>query len=81
MDNSQLKEVIADYGIDKTLIAIVELIEDGYLLPYHQSFSDKFQIVISVALSCILSLQPFSLEGFCEFTKVEETQKCSNPLM
>lgn len=32
---SELKEAIADYGIDEALDICIELIGEGYLSPYH----------------------------------------------
>lgn len=36
MINEQLKESIADHGIEESLMAMLKLIQEGYLMPFYE---------------------------------------------
>jgi hypothetical protein len=42
MPNQILKETIADYGLEETLAAMIELTKEGYILKYYPLQSSNF---------------------------------------
>jgi phenylalanyl-tRNA synthetase beta subunit len=69
--SDQLKETIADYGIENSLDAIIHLIEFGCLGELHKAVILAYLIPAKKYIAELDCWQRFRLEDCVKFTKVE----------
>ena len=70
--SNQLKETIADYGIENSLAAMINLIESGSLNALHQAVILAYLIPAKNYIAVLDSRQRFRLnDSIDEFTTVE----------
>jgi len=70
--SNQLKETIADYGIENSLDAMINLIESGSLNELHQAVILAYLIPAKNYITVLDSQQRFRLnDSIDEFTTVE----------
>jgi hypothetical protein len=68
---NQLKETIADYGLENSLAAIIDLIEFGCLSELHKAVILAYLIPAKNYIVQLDTRQRFRLEDCLEFTTVE----------
>jgi hypothetical protein len=68
---NQLKETIADYGLENSLAAIIDLIEFGCLSELHKAVILAYLIPAKNYMAQLDAWQRFRLEDCVEFTTVE----------
>jgi hypothetical protein len=69
--SNQLKETIADYGLENNLAAIIDLIEFGCLSELHKAVILAYLIPAKNYIVQLDTRQRFRLEDCLEFTTVE----------
>jgi hypothetical protein len=69
--SNQLKETIADYGLENNLAAIIDLIEFGCLSELHKAVILAYLIPAKNYMAQLDAWQRFRLEDCVEFTTVE----------
>lgn len=69
--SDQLKETIADYGIENSLDAMIHLIEFGCLSELHKAVILAYLLPAKNYIAALDSRQRFRLEDCIEFTNVE----------
>ena len=68
---NQLKETIADYGLENSLAAIIDLIEFGCLSELHKAVILAYLIPAKNYMAQLDAWQRFRLEDCLEFATVE----------